>query len=172
MGGWAEETNRTGHRKPRRSAGVALAILLFPLLTVSPSRATCLTMMLTFANVPDRTILEVRPRVMVSIVGEFWTNDCFDTGGGGGACYGPGNERPMKNIDVELVRKGATDAVVVAKGISARGEDESWLLTFRVPDLQPGRYLIHAYERGSTGGGGYALFLQVSDKAPGWPGST
>jgi len=169
MRGWAEETIRTGRRKLRRPAGVALAILLFLLLTVSPSRATCLTMMLTFSNVPDQTTLEVRPHVAVSIVGEFWTNDCFDTGGGGGACYGPGNERPMKNIDVTLVREGTTDSVVVAEGISAHGEDESWFLTFRVPDLQPGKYLIHAVEHGSTGGGGQQLFLRVSDDAPEWP---
>ena len=170
MQGWSEETNRTGRRKLRRPAGVALAILLFLLLTVSSSRATsCTTMMLTFSNVPDQTTLEVRPHVAVSIVGEFWTNDCFDTGGGGGACYGPDNERPMKNIDVTLVREGTTDSVVVAEGISAHGEDESWFLTFRVPDLQPGKYLIHAVEHGSTGGGGQQLFLRVSDKAAGWP---
>ena len=120
MRGWAEETNRAGRRKLQRPAGVALAILLFLLLTVSPSRAMCERLMLTFSNVPDQTTLEVQPRVAVSIVGEFWTNDCFDTGEGGGACYGPGNERPMKNIDVTLVREGTTDAVVVAEGISAR----------------------------------------------------
>jgi hypothetical protein len=169
MRGWAEKRNRAGRRKLRRSASVALAILLFPLLTLSPSLATCRTMMLTFSNVPDRTILEVQPRVMVSIVGEYWTNDCFDTGGGGGACYGPGDERPMKNIDVTLVREGTTDSVVVAEGISAQGEDESWFLTFRVPGLQPGKYLIHAVEHGSTGGGGQQLFLQISEKAPEWP---
>jgi hypothetical protein len=169
MRGRAEETNPAGRRKLRRPAGVALAILVFLLLTVSPSRATCQRLMLTFSNVPDRTTLEVRPHVVVSIVGEFWTNDCFDTGGGGGACYGPGNERPMKNIDVTLVREGTTDSVVVAEGISAQGEDESWFLTFRVPDLQPGTYLIHAVEHGSTGGGGHQLFLRVSDDAPEWP---
>jgi hypothetical protein len=126
-------------------------------------------MRLTFSNVPDQRTLEVRPHVAVSIVGEFWTNDCFDTGGGGGACYGSGNERPMKNIDVKLVREGTTDPVVVAEGISAQGEDQSWTFTFRVPDLQPGRYLIRAVEHGSTGGGGQQLFLRVSDDAPGWP---
>lgn len=168
MRGRAEETTRTRRRKLRRSDSVGVAILLFLMLTVSPSYATCTTMRLTFSNVPDQTTLDVRPHVAVSIVGEFWTNDCFDTGGGG-ACYGPGNERPMKNIDVTLVRKGTTDAVVVAEGISAHGEDESWFLTFRVPDLQPGKYLIHAVEHGSTGGGGQQLFLRVSDKAPGWP---
>jgi hypothetical protein len=127
-----------------------------------------MNLLLTFANVPDQRTLHVRPNVAVSIVGEFWTNDCFDTGGGG-ACYGPGNERPMKNIDVTLVREGTTDSVVVAEGISAHGEDESWFLTFRVPDLPPGKYLIHAVEHGSTGGGGQQLFLRVSDDAPEWP---
>jgi hypothetical protein len=116
-------------------------------------------MMLTFANVPDRRVLEVGPGTVISIVGEFWTNDCFDSGGGGGACYGPGNERPMKNIDVELVHKGTTDGAVVAEGVSAHGENESWSLTFQVPDLEPGKYLIHAQEHGSTGGGGQELFL-------------
>ncbi len=77
----------------------------------------------------------------------------------------------MKNIDVELVREGTTDAVVVAEGIDAQGENESWLLTFRVPDLQPGKYLIHAHERGNTEGG-RQLFLRVSGKAPEWPTST
>jgi hypothetical protein len=169
MQGRTEETNRTGRRKPRRSAGVWLALLLFPLLTISPSRATtCQLFVLTFANVPDQRILEVQPRVAVSIVGEYWTNDCFGPGGGG-ACYGPGKERPMKNIDVSLVREGTTDSVVVAEGISAHGEDESWFLTFRVPDLQAGKYLIHAIEHGSTGGGGHQLFLRVSDEAPEWP---
>jgi hypothetical protein len=57
----------------------------------------------------------------------------------------------MKNIDVELVRKGTTDGVVVAEGISAHGEDESWSLTFQVPDLEPGKYLINAQEHGRQG---------------------
>lgn len=169
MQGRVEVTNRARRRKLRRSVCVALAILCSLLLTLSPSRASCRRLLLTFSNVPDRTVLEVQPRVMISIVGEGWTNDCFDTGGGGGACYGPGNERPMKNIDVTLVREGTTDAVVVAEGISAQGEDESWFLTFPVPDLQPGKYLIHAVEHGSTGGGGQQLFLQISEKAPEWP---
>ena len=169
MRGWAEETIRTGRRKLRRPAGVALAILLFLLLTVSPSRALCQLRLLTFSNVPDQTTLEVRPYVAVSIVGEFWTNECFDTLGGGGACSGPGNERPIENIDVSLVREGTTDSVVVAEGISADGEDQSWFLTFRVPDLQPGKYLINAVEHGSTEGGSHQLFLRVSDDAPEWP---
>lgn len=63
----------------------------------------------------------------------------------------------------ELVRRGTTEAVVVGEGISARGEDESWSLSFRVPDLQPGKYLIHAHERGSTDGGSLQLFLRVTD---------
>ena len=128
--------------------------------------------MLTFANVPDQRVLKVGTGTRVSIIGEYWTNDCFDTGGGGGACYGPGNERPMKNIDVDLVRDGTTHAVEIARDISARGEDESWSLTFQVPDLEPGKYLIRAQEHGSTGGGGQELFLRVSVDAPPWPSST
>jgi hypothetical protein len=168
MRGWAEETIRTGRRKLRRPAGVALAILLFLMLTVSPARGSCTNLMLTFANVPDQSTLEVRPHVAVSIVGEFWTNDCFDTGDGGGACYGPGNERPIEDIVVELIREDKTRKVLVAEGISAQGEDESWFLTFRVPDLPPGNYFINAKERGSTGGGA-RLSLRVSPDAPEWP---
>jgi hypothetical protein len=130
-----------------------------------------MNLLLSFANVPDQRTLHVRPNGVVSIVGEYWTNDCFDTGGGGGACYGPGNERPIKNIDVELMRDGTTDTVVTAEGISAQGEDESWFLTFRVPDLPPGKYLLNAHERGSTGGGAQ-LILRVSPDAPGGLGST
>jgi hypothetical protein len=168
MRGWAEETNRTARHKLRRSAGVALAILLFLSLMVSPSRATCSNLMLTFANVPDQRALHVRPNGVVSIVGEYWTNDCFDTGNVGGACYGPGNERPIEDIVVELIHEDRTDKVLVAEGISARGEDESWFLTFRVPDLPPGNYFINAKERGSTGGG-TRLSLRVSPDAPTWP---
>lgn len=164
MRGWARETNRTARHKLRRSAGVALATLLFLLLTVSPSRGTCTNLMLTFANVPDQRTLHVRPNGVVSIVGEYWTNDCFDTGGGGGACYGPGNERPIEDIVVELIREDRTDKVVVAKGISAEGEDESWFLTFRVPDVPPGNYFINAKERGSSGGG-TRLSLSISPDA-------
>jgi hypothetical protein len=169
MRGRAEEANRSGRRKLRRSAGGALAILLFLLLTVSPARGSCTNLMLTFANVPDQRTLHVRPNGVVSIVGEYWTNDCFDTGDGGGACYGPGNERPIKDIVVELIREDKTRKVVVAEGISAQGEDESWFLTFRVPDVQPGNYFINAKERGSTGGGA-RLILRISPDAPGSPG--
>lgn len=164
----SEETNRTGRRRIRRSAAVALATLLFLSLTVSPSRGSCSNLMLSFANVPDQRSLHVRPNGVVSIVGEYWTNDCFDTGGGGGACYGPGNERPIEDILVELIREDKTRKVLVAEGISAQGEYESWFLTFRVPDLPPGNYFIQAKERGSTGGGA-RLSLRVSPDAPTWP---
>jgi hypothetical protein len=147
----------------RRSAGVPLASLLFLLLTVSPSRGTCERMFLTFANVPDQTILVVQPHVVVSIVGDFWTHDCFDSRGGGACERGPGDERPMTNIDVEL--RGTTDSVVIAEGISARGEDESWLLTFRVPELPQGTYRIYAHD----GDAGAELSLRVSAYGPGWP---
>ena len=164
----SEETNRAAGHKLRRSAGGALAILVFLSLTVSPARSSCERLVLTFANVPGQRTVHVRPHAAVSIVGEYWTNDCFDTGGGG-ACSGPGNERPIKNIVVEVIREDKTDKVLVAEGISAEGEDESWSLTFRVPDLPPGNYFIQAKEKGSSGGGGMRLFLRVSPDAPTWP---
>ncbi len=158
----AGETNRTARRKLRRSAGIALAILVFLSLTVSPARSSCRALELTFANVPARRTVHVRPNAAVSIVGEYWTNDCFDDGSEGGACHGPGNERPIEDIVVKIIRMNADPrAVVVAEGISAKGEDESWFLTFRVPDLPPGDYFINAQERGSTGGGS-RLSLKVS----------
>jgi hypothetical protein len=116
MRGRTEETSRTGRRKLRRLGGVALAVLLFPLLTVSPSRASCQKMVLTFASASDRRVLEVGPGTMGSIVGEFWTHDCFDTGGGGGACYGPGNERPIMNLG----STSSTPRSTAAQGEAAR----------------------------------------------------
>jgi hypothetical protein len=92
----------------------------------------------------------------------------FDTGGGGGACYGPGNERPIEDIIVEVIREDRTDKVLVAEGISAQGEDGSWFLSFRVPNLPPGNYFISAKERDSTEGG-TQLGLRVSPDAPTWP---
>jgi hypothetical protein len=115
-----------------------LASLLFLSLTISPSRGTCSNLMLTFANVPARRALHVRPNGVVSIVGEYWTNDCFDTGGGGGACYGPGNERPIEDIIVEVIREDRTDKVLVAEGISAQGEDESCSLPSGCPTFHQG----------------------------------
>ena len=75
------------------------------------------------------------------------------TGGGGGVCYGPGNERPIEDIIVEVIREDRTDKVLVAEGISAQGQDQSWFLSFGVPNLPPGNYFISAKEGGSTGGG-------------------
>lgn len=156
----AEETDRTGDRhKVRRSAGVALAILMFLLLTVSPSRGTvCSGPSLAFANMPDELFLQVSPGDAVTIVGQFWTHDCFGPGGGG-PCHGPGNERPMRNIDVELGRP-VTTVAVLAEGLSAGGGDQSWSLTFRVPELGAGSYRIHAHDGGVEGAP--KLFLRVS----------
>lgn len=163
MRGWARETNRTALHKLRRSAGVALATLLFLLLTVSPSRGTCPNLMLTFANVPDQRTLHVRPNGVVSIVGEYWTDDCFDTGAEAVPAMAPATSaRSKTSSSSSYARTGRTRSL--SPRISAEGEDESWFLTFRVPDVPPGNYFINAKERGSTGGG-TRLSLSVSPDA-------
>jgi hypothetical protein len=139
------EKHRTGRRELRRSVGVTLGILMFMSLSVSPSRAFCESYTLDFANVPAEDRVEAGPGSMISIVGELWRTDCasdsIDPSGGG--CSGP-VERPLKNISVELV--GKAGRVVVAQGISAQGEYETWVLNFRVPQLAEGIYRIHAYD--------------------------
>jgi hypothetical protein len=147
-----EETNQIRRRTLRRSAGVALAILMLLLLTVSPSRGACVGPTLAFANMRDERSLYVSPGDRVTIVGRFWTRDCFDTDGPGspGSCSGFGDERPMTDIDVELGRP-VTPVAVLAEGLSAGGENESWFLTFRVPELQPGTYRITAHDGDTQG---------------------
>jgi hypothetical protein len=161
-----EGTNQTRRRTTRRSAGVALASLVFILLTVSPSRGACDGPTLAFANMSDEQFLHVSAGDRVTIVGQFWTRDCFDTGGpdGSRSCMGSGDERPtderpMTDIDVELARP-VTPVAVLAEGLSAGGENLSWSLTFRVPELQPGTYRIYAHDGDAES---YRkLFLRVS----------
>jgi hypothetical protein len=152
-----EETNQIRRRTLRRSAGIALAILMFALLTVSPSRGACVGPTLAFANMPDDQFLPVSPGDRVTIIGRGWTLDCFDTDGPG-SCMGR-DQRPMTDIDVELGRP-VTPVAVLAEGLSAGGEDASWFLAFRVPELQPGTYRIHAHD-GDTESY-LKLFLRVS----------
>jgi hypothetical protein len=156
----------------RRSATVALAVLIFLLLAVSPSRGFCASYVLDFANVPAETTVEVGPGAVISIVGELWRTDCAADPSGGAGCYGS-VERPLKNITVELV--GAAESVVIAEGISATGENETWLLNFRVPDLPEGTYRIHVHADGAAGGEATndLLSLRISRDGPrGGPAAT
>ena len=131
--------------------------------------------MVNFANVPAETRVEVGPGAPISIVGELWWTDCAGdpSDPSGGACFGLlGVERPLKNITVELV--GGADSVVVAEDISARGENETWLLNFRVPDLPEGTYRIHVYADGAAvEATNDLLSLRISSDAPvGGPAAT
>ncbi len=169
-----ENANRAGRRTLRRSTGIALGILLFMSLGVSPSRGFCQGYFLHFANVPDETSVEVGPGAMISIFGELWYTDCAGdpTDPSGGGCY-RSVERPLNDITVELV--GKAESVVVGEGISAQGAKETWSLNFRVPDLPEGTYRIHVHAERSVRGEAThdGLSLRISRDGPrGSPMST
>jgi hypothetical protein len=65
----------------------------------------------------------------------------------------------MRGIDVDLLRSGSA-VVRVAEDVSAE-RDLTLSLSFRVPELEPGRYRILVHDRGAEG---YPkLVLKVED---------
>ena len=145
------------HPEPRRFAGIVLATLLLLSLSVDPSMGSCVPPSIAFSRMPERAVIKVAPGDSVSLVGEYWTSDCFDTGPIGPCARGPGDERPMRGIDVDLLRGGDPVARVV-EDMTAES-DLTLSAVFRVPALEPGRYRILVHDRGAEG---YPeLFLRI-----------
>ena len=170
MRGGAEETNRTGRRKLRRSASVALAILLFPLLTVSPSRATCQTLRCS----PSPTCRIARSWKSNA---ESWSRSLASTGPTTAStreeealAMAPGNERPMKNIDVDArAQRARTTQSWSPRASPHRERTRAGSLPSGSPTFHQAGTSSTPSSDGTTGGGGYQLFLQISEKAPEWP---
>jgi hypothetical protein len=82
----------------------------------------------------------------VELVGDAWTDDCFDTGATGACERGPGDERPARGIDVDLVQ---ADGVVVRVVEDVAAEPDLTLsVSFQVPDVNPGGYRVIVHDRG------------------------
>jgi hypothetical protein len=106
-------------------------------------------------------VITVHPGDTVSLVGEFWTSDCFDTSPTGACERGPGDERPLRGIDVDLLQGG--EAVVrVAEDVDAE-PGLTLSVSFRVPDLHPGAYMISAHDGGGQAQSYPELWLRIKE---------
>ena len=142
----------------RRRAVLGGVTVLFLSLSIAPTTASCAGPSIAFDGAPNRSTMRVAPGDEVSLVGEFWTLDCFDTGSSGSCERGPGDERPMRGIDVDLLR-GGEPVVRVLENVSA-GSDLRLDVTFRVPEIAGGSYRILAHDQDASG---YPeLWLRVS----------
>jgi len=135
--------------KIRRFAVLAGTTLMFLSLAVAPSRSSCAPPTVAFKDGSRQAVREVSPGDSVTLIGEFWTSDCFDTGPIGACERGPGDERPMEGIDVDLMRNERVVSRVV-KDVTA-SSDLSLTVVFSVPELEPGRYLVLVHDRGAQG---------------------
>jgi hypothetical protein len=77
----------------RRFVGLGLGIGLFLAFAVRPASGSCAGPSVAFEGKAERNVITVHPGDTVSLVGEFWTSDCFDTGPTGACERGPGDER-------------------------------------------------------------------------------
>jgi hypothetical protein len=120
-----------------------------------PASASCAPPSVRFVGGSgDGTILTASPGNQIRIAGEFWTEDCNDTGGGTSVwCVtisdDPPPERPATGLDVELVR-GAEVVATLARNLRA-APDLTLSAGFAVPDVEPGRYGVLVHDRGFEG---------------------
>ena len=124
----------------RRYVGVGLGIGLLLAFAVRPASGSCAGPSVTFEGKGEGNVTTVHPGDTVSHVGEFWTSDCFDTGPTGACERGPGDERPLTGIDVDLLQ-GQKPVVRVAEDVDAE-PDLTLSVSFQVPDVSPGGYRI------------------------------
>ena len=136
-------------RALRRVLVIAFTTLAFSSFAITPSTGSCAGPTIAFDGAPDRTTMRVSPGDEVTLIGEFWTGDCFDTGPVGGCARGPGDELPMTGIDVDLLR-GENVVVRVVKDASA-DDDLKLRVTFLVPEIAGGAYRIVVHDRGAEG---------------------
>lgn len=123
----------------RRVVAIGVGAAAFVAITIRPSAGSCAAPTIAFEG-GDMGAVTVSPGDTVSLVGEFWTFDCFDTNTG--ACErGPGDERPMRGIDVDIRQHGGLATYRVAENLTA-DPDLTLSIDFQVPDLEPGRYRL------------------------------
>ena len=151
----------------RRLGGVGLGIGLLLAFAVRPAGGSCAGPSIAFEGKRDRDVITVHPGDTVSLVGEFWTSDCFDTGPTGACERGPGDERPMRGIDVDLVQ-GEESVVVRVVEDEAAEPDLTLSVSFPVPDINPGAYRISAHGGGVQAQSYPELWLRIK----GAPGSS
>jgi hypothetical protein len=120
---------------------IAITALASLTLTIAPSSGSCEGPSIAFEGKPDAEETVVSPGDTVSLVGQRWTLDCFDTGPTGACARGPGDELPMRGLDVDLVPSGEGATVRVVEGVNAR-PDLTLAETFTVPELERGLYRI------------------------------
>ena len=133
----------------RRALVVTLATLAFSSFAITSSSGVCAPPTIAFEGSADQDMNVVSPGDRVSLVGASWTPDCFDTGPIGACQRGPGDERPTRGIDVDLVRSGNVITRVVDNLDAA--PDLTIAVTFTVPELAAGRYEILVHDRGQQG---------------------
>ena len=147
----------------RRFAGVGLGIGLLLAFAIRPASGACAGPSVAFEGKGERNVITVHPGDTVSLVGEFWTLDCFDTGPTGACDRGPGDERPLRGIDVDLLQ-GQEAVVRVAEDVDAN-PDLTLSVSFPVPDVNPGGYRILVH-RGGVVQAYHELWLRIRE-APG-----
>jgi hypothetical protein len=150
----------------RRFVGLGLGIGLFLAFAVRPASGSCAGPSVAFEGKAERNVITVHPGDTVSLVGEFWTSDCFDTGPTGACERGPGDERPLRGIDVDLLQ-GQKAVVRVADDVDAE-PDLTLSVSFQVPDVSPGGYRILVHGGGIEAQVFPELWLR-SKEAPGSP---
>jgi hypothetical protein len=130
----------------RRFVGLGLGIGLLLAFAIRPASGSCAGPSVAFEGRECRNVIRVSPGDTVSLVGEFWTDDCFDTGPTGACDRGPGDERPLRGIDVDLLQ-GQEPVVRVAEDVDAE-HDLTLSVSFHVPDVSPGGYRILVHDEG------------------------
>jgi hypothetical protein len=143
---------------------LAIAGLAFSSLSIAPSSGSCAPQTIAFEGTPGRDRKAVSPGDHVTLVGEGWTSDCFDTGPAGACARGPGDERPMRGIDVDLFQNQIPLFRVIEDATA--NEDFTLAVTFTVPDLDRGRYLVLVHDRGAQGYPELFLLVGVEEGGP------
>jgi hypothetical protein len=143
----------------RRFVGVGLGIGLLLALAVSPASGECAGPSVAFGGKSEHNVITVHPGDTVSLVGEFWTSDCFDTGPTGACERGPGDERPLTGIAVDVLQ-GQKPVVRVVEDADAK-PDLTLSVSFEVPDVSPGGYRISVHSGGIEGSVYPELWLKV-----------
>jgi hypothetical protein len=133
----------------QRVLALAFGTLAFSSLSIASSNGACAPPTIAFEGMPDRDTMAVAPGDRVSLVGEYWTPDCFDTGPTGTCERGPGDEQPMRGVDVDLLQQELLEVRVIQDATA--NEDLTSALTFTVPELERGRYRVLVHDRGAQG---------------------
>jgi hypothetical protein len=148
----------------RRFVGLGLGIGLLLAFAVRPASGSCAGPSVAFEGKAERNVITVHPGDTVSLVGEFWTSDCFDAGPTGACERGPGDERPLSGIDVDLLQ-GQEAVVRVADDVDAE-PDLTLFVSFQVSDVSPGGYRILVHGGGIAAQVTPELWLRIKEAPP------